>query len=159
MAEWQSRPLDAVYPVVFVDAIHVRLRDGAVANRPIHVALAVTTEGRREILGCLGCDLLTGRRQLPGGVLHETAAWVVNHVVGPMNLGTLIVGPREHVVAIAELDEPAAAELGPLLRDTARVVERAQAPAHRGPAGDRRGAGPLRRVALRATPGPDAGGR
>lgn len=40
-----------------------------------------------------------------------------------MNLGTLIVGPREHVVAFAELDDTAAAELGPLLRDTARVVE------------------------------------
>jgi hypothetical protein len=52
MAEWQSRPLDAVYPVVFIDAIHVKIRDGAVANRPIYVALAVTTEGRRDILGC-----------------------------------------------------------------------------------------------------------
>ncbi|WP_244206858.1 hypothetical protein [Streptomyces swartbergensis] len=40
-----------------------------------------------------------------------------------MNLGTLIVGPREHVVAVAELDDTAAAELGPLLRHTARVVE------------------------------------
>ncbi|WP_245790651.1 hypothetical protein [Streptomyces monashensis] len=47
----------------------------------------------------------------------------MTHVVGSMNLGTLIVGPREHVVAIAELDDAAAAELGPLLRDTARVVE------------------------------------
>jgi transposase-like protein len=44
MAEWQSRPLDAVHPVVFIDAIHVKIRDGAVANRPIHVALAVTAE-------------------------------------------------------------------------------------------------------------------
>lgn len=34
MAEWQNRPLDAVYPVVFIDAIHVKIRDGAVANRP-----------------------------------------------------------------------------------------------------------------------------
>ncbi|MDX2565430.1 transposase, partial [Streptomyces sp. TX20-6-3] len=51
MAEWQNRPLDPVYPVVFIDAIHMKIRDGAVANRPIHVALAVTTEGRREILG------------------------------------------------------------------------------------------------------------
>lgn len=52
----------------------------------------------------------------------------MNHVVGPMNLGTLIVGPREHVVAIAELDDMAAAELGPLLRDTARVVEMLRRP-------------------------------
>ncbi|KFG71719.1 IS256 family transposase [Streptomyces mutabilis] len=56
MAEWQSRPLDAVYPVVFIDAIHVKIRDGAVANRPIYVALAVTVEGRREILGLWAGD-------------------------------------------------------------------------------------------------------
>ncbi|GHF19789.1 IS256 family transposase [Streptomyces spiralis] len=56
MAEWQSRPLDSVYPVVFIDAIHVKIRDGAVANRPIYVALAVTTEGRREILGLWAGD-------------------------------------------------------------------------------------------------------
>ncbi|MDW4918943.1 IS256 family transposase [Streptomyces californicus] len=56
MAEWQNRPLDAVYPVVFIDAIHVKIRDGAVANRPIYVALAVTTEGRRDILGLWAGD-------------------------------------------------------------------------------------------------------
>ncbi|MDX3425841.1 IS256 family transposase, partial [Streptomyces sp. ME02-6985-2c] len=56
MAEWQSRPLDPVYPVVFIDAIHVKIRDGAAANRPIHVALAVTVEGRREILGLWAGD-------------------------------------------------------------------------------------------------------
>jgi putative transposase len=51
MAEWQNRPLDAVYPVIFIDAVHVKIRDGQVANRPIYVALAVTTEGTREICG------------------------------------------------------------------------------------------------------------
>ena len=76
-----------------------------------------------DVTGCLGCDLLSGRRFLPGGIVHQTGSWVVNHVVGSMNLGTLIVGPREHVVAVADLNESAAAELGPLLRDTARVVE------------------------------------
>jgi putative transposase len=35
MAAWQSRPLDAVYPVVFIDAIQVKIRDGQVANRPV----------------------------------------------------------------------------------------------------------------------------
>jgi diadenosine tetraphosphate (Ap4A) HIT family hydrolase len=40
-----------------------------------------------------------------------------------MNLGTLVVGPREHVVAMADLDDAAVAELGPLLREVARIVE------------------------------------
>ena len=35
MTGWQNRPLDRVYPVVFIDAIHVKVRDGQVANRPI----------------------------------------------------------------------------------------------------------------------------
>ena len=56
MAEWQNRPLDPAYPVVFIDAIYVKIRDGAVANRPIYVALAVTVEGRREILGLWAGD-------------------------------------------------------------------------------------------------------
>jgi len=51
MAEWQNRPLDPVYPVLFIDCIHVKVRDGQVANRPIYVALAVTVEGNRDILG------------------------------------------------------------------------------------------------------------
>ena len=51
MAEWRTRPLDPVYPVVFIDAIYVRIRDGQVANRPVYVAVAVTADGYREILG------------------------------------------------------------------------------------------------------------
>ena len=51
MTEWQNRPLDPVYPVVFIDCIHVKVRDGQVANRPIYIALAVTVDGNRDILG------------------------------------------------------------------------------------------------------------
>src|SRR5579871_891961 len=51
LAEWQSRPLDPVYAVLFLDAIHVKIRDGQVANRPIYVVLAVTADGERDILG------------------------------------------------------------------------------------------------------------
>src|SRR5215472_7460560 len=51
LADWQSRPLDSVYAVLFLDAIHVKIRDGQVANRPIYVALAVTADGERDILG------------------------------------------------------------------------------------------------------------
>jgi transposase-like protein len=51
LAEWQSRPLDAVYPVIFIDVINVKIRDGNVANRPIYTALAVTADGERDVLG------------------------------------------------------------------------------------------------------------
>ncbi len=56
MEEWQSRPLDPIYPVVFVDAINVKVRNDQVANRPVYVALAVTVEGTREILGIWAGD-------------------------------------------------------------------------------------------------------
>src|SRR5690606_1956613 len=50
--EWQSRPLDAVYPIVYFDAIVAKVRhEGRVSNRAIYLALAVTLEGRKEILG------------------------------------------------------------------------------------------------------------
>jgi transposase-like protein len=51
MTEWQNRPLDSVYPVVFIDCVNVKVRDGQVANRPVYMAVAVTAEGRRDILG------------------------------------------------------------------------------------------------------------
>ena len=54
MHGWRSRPLDAVYPVVTVDAIHVKIRDGRVADRPVYVAMAVTRDGLREVLGGVG---------------------------------------------------------------------------------------------------------
>jgi transposase-like protein len=56
LAEWQNRPLDAVYPVLFLDAIHVKIRDGQVANRPVYVAVAVTVDGERDILGIWAGD-------------------------------------------------------------------------------------------------------
>lgn len=56
LGEWQNRPLDAVYPVIFIDAINVKIRDGAVANRPIYVALGVTVDGERDILGLWAGD-------------------------------------------------------------------------------------------------------
>jgi len=51
LAEWQNRPLDRVYPVVFIDAIFVKIRDGQVANRPVYTAIGVTVDGQRDILG------------------------------------------------------------------------------------------------------------
>jgi putative transposase len=52
IAEWQNRPLEALYPLVFFDAIRVKVRDeGSVKNKAVYVALGVRTDGRKEILG------------------------------------------------------------------------------------------------------------
>ena len=56
MSAWQARPLDRVYPVVFVDAIVVKVRDGQVTNRPVYVAIGVTVNGERDILGLWAGD-------------------------------------------------------------------------------------------------------
>ena len=52
VAEWQSRPLEAMYPVVFFDALRVKVRDqGAVCNKAVYLALGITPDGRKHILG------------------------------------------------------------------------------------------------------------
>jgi transposase-like protein len=51
MNEWASRPLDPVYAAVFIDAIHVKVRDGQVANRPVYAAIGVTVDGHKDVLG------------------------------------------------------------------------------------------------------------
>jgi putative transposase len=48
---WRARPLDAVYPVVLIDAIYVKIREGHVTNRPIYVALGINCHGERDVLG------------------------------------------------------------------------------------------------------------
>jgi putative transposase len=51
LAEWQSRPLEEVYAVLWVDCIFVKIRDGSVASRPVYVVIGIDLEGRREVLG------------------------------------------------------------------------------------------------------------
>lgn len=52
VAAWQGRPLDAVYPLVFFDALRVKIRDeGLVRNKAVHIALGVRADGAEEILG------------------------------------------------------------------------------------------------------------
>jgi len=51
MGQWQSRPLDACYPVVLIDAIVLKIRDGQVRNRPVYVAMGITVDGERDVLG------------------------------------------------------------------------------------------------------------
>src|SRR6188472_3042625 len=51
MNEWLARPLDPTYAAIFIDAVHVKVRDGQVANRPIYAAIGVTLTGGKDILG------------------------------------------------------------------------------------------------------------
>jgi putative transposase len=50
--EWQSRPLESIYPVVFFDALRVKIRDeGLVKNKAVYVVLGITASGERDVLG------------------------------------------------------------------------------------------------------------
>jgi putative transposase len=52
VAEWQNRPLEALYPLVFLDALRVKVRDeGTVRNKAVYVALGVRPDGTKEVLG------------------------------------------------------------------------------------------------------------
>jgi putative transposase len=52
VTDWQNRPLDAVYPVVFFDALRVKIRDdGLVRNKAVYVALGINASGEKEVLG------------------------------------------------------------------------------------------------------------
>jgi putative transposase len=49
---WQNRPLEPLYPIVYMDALHVRMRDnGHVQNRAVHIAIGINLEGYKEVLG------------------------------------------------------------------------------------------------------------
>ncbi len=62
MTEWCNRPLDRVYPVIFIDAITVKVRDGQVTNRPVYVVIGVSVNGERDILGLWAGDGSEGAR-------------------------------------------------------------------------------------------------
>ena len=52
VAEWQDRPLDICYPLVFFDAIRVKIREeGFVRNKAVYIALAILADGTKEVLG------------------------------------------------------------------------------------------------------------
>lgn len=50
--DWKNRPLDSIYPVVYIDAVHFSVKDsGIVKKRAAYVILGITTEGMKEVLG------------------------------------------------------------------------------------------------------------
>ena len=52
LAEWQHRPLEDVYPILYIDALVVKVRDqGSVRNKAVYLAIGVDVEGRKQVLG------------------------------------------------------------------------------------------------------------
>ena len=48
---WQSRPLNPIYPIVYLDCIHVKVREGTVRVKAVYLAIGITMEGEKEVLG------------------------------------------------------------------------------------------------------------
>ena len=71
---------------------------------------------------CLVCEQVAGRWAVPGGIIFESDRWIVDHCIGPLGVGTLIVKPKRHVVHVGDLNQGEATELGDLLRRSASVV-------------------------------------
>jgi predicted N-acetyltransferase YhbS/diadenosine tetraphosphate (Ap4A) HIT family hydrolase len=84
--------------------------------------MAAPEEEPSAIPSCLACDLTAGTIPLPGGEIHREKGWVVEHCVGPLGLGTLIVKPERHVTHVADLNDVEARAMGPLLHRAAQVV-------------------------------------
>lgn len=74
---------------------------------------------------CYACRLIEGAAPLPGGRIHVTEHWVVEHCTGPLGVGTMIVKPFRHCLHVGEITPAEAQELGPLLQGVSQVVETA----------------------------------
>ena len=73
--------------------------------------------------GCYACDLTSGVERLIGGSIYTTPRWAVEHCMGPLGVGTLIVKPQRHVLHVWELSEPELQEMGPLIGKSARIIK------------------------------------
>ena len=80
ITEWRNRPLESVYPIVFLDAMHFKVRvDGKVITRAFYSVLAVTPEGRKDILGLYLSENEGARFWL--GVLNDLRARGVEDIL------------------------------------------------------------------------------
>ncbi|WP_281060123.1 transposase [Mesorhizobium sp. M1E.F.Ca.ET.041.01.1.1] len=85
-AEWQNRPLDAVYPLVFFEAIRVKIRDeGFMRNKAIYIALCILPDGAKEILGIWRAD--PGRQVLAARHERTGEPWRRRHPDWPLSTG------------------------------------------------------------------------
>ena len=80
--------------------------------------------------GCLSCDILAGKRTVPGGVIYENEHWDVGSVVSPVFWrGFLIIKLKRHCEHLAELTPEEAAALGPVVQTTCLALSEVLKPA------------------------------
>jgi diadenosine tetraphosphate (Ap4A) HIT family hydrolase len=77
---------------------------------------------------CVACAVNSGRLQPPGGPIYVDELWQADHEFTPLLRGYVILKPRRHVHELADLTDPEAATLGPLLRRLLRAMRSALAP-------------------------------
>ena len=71
---WQSRPLEEIYPIVYLDALVVKVRDGhQVRNRSAYIAVGVDLDGIKHVLG-FGCRPARARSSGPGSARSYATA-------------------------------------------------------------------------------------
>lgn len=75
------------------------------------------------MIGCMACDLTAGREELPGGEITRSESWIVEHCIGPLGVGTLILKPIRHCVGLWDLNETEANELGPMMRQAVKLAK------------------------------------
>lgn len=73
-------------------------------------------------MDCFACELIEDPTKVPGGRIATMGTWVVEHCVGPLGVGTVVVKPLRHVIHVADLDQVETAELGPVLARVTRAV-------------------------------------
>jgi diadenosine tetraphosphate (Ap4A) HIT family hydrolase len=94
------------------------------------VGSSTSPESPYLVPGCLSCDLLAGRRSVPGGTIWEDDFWRLESVVSPVLWrGFLILKLKRHCEQLAELTPAEAAALGPAVGAACRALAEALAPA------------------------------
>ncbi|HET7071059.1 MAG TPA: hypothetical protein VFI40_09555 [Nocardioides sp.] len=73
---------------------------------------------------CVACDLIEHPERVPGGRI-AMGTWVVEHCIGPLGIGTMVLKPSRHVLHLADLEPAEAAELGPALARVSEAVAQA----------------------------------
>jgi diadenosine tetraphosphate (Ap4A) HIT family hydrolase len=74
-------------------------------------------------LDCMACQLTAGERDLLGGRIFQTENWVVEHCIGTLGVGTLILKPLRHIVGLADMSDAEAADLGLLMQRATSIIK------------------------------------